>query len=256
VLRKRVDVSPGKVLIGTSGWNYKHWGNGVFYPPEVKPVDWLNYYCQQFDTVEINYSFYRLPDKKSFEKWRRSVPPTFIFAVKGNRFITHIKRLKECEDTVPKFLSNASGLHKKLGPVLFQFPPSFHANEERLDRFLKYWNRQTIVPGGRVAFEFRHESWFNERTIEQLRAAGAAVCLADWGDLECGYRVTADFVYVRRHGSQNLYSGSYSDRELKKDAEHIQQWLADSKDVYVYFNNDAFGWAVKNAVTLREMVST
>lgn len=248
-------MKEGTVFIGTSGWNYKHWGNGVFYPEGLKPAKWLHYYCGHFDTVEINYSFYRLPDRKSFEKWHGSAPKGFVFAVKGNRFITHIKRLKDYDQTVPTFLSNASGLRQKLGPVLFQLPPSFRADETRLIPFLEYWRNQEIVPRARTAFEFRHQSWFTDEIMKILEGAGASLCLADWRDLECGVRVTADFVYLRRHGAQSPYTGSYSKSALRKDAELIRQWSSEGKDVYIYFNNDAHGWAVENALTLRELVT-
>ncbi len=244
----------GKIFIGTSGWNYKHWSNGVFYPEGSRPARWLHHYCQHFSTVELNYSFYRLPKREAFEKWYRATPDGFVLAVKANRFITHVKRLKDVEQTVPNFLANASALKEKLGPVLFQFPASFHADEDRLGRLLGYWITQDIVRGARAAFEFRHESWFSGDILRLLTDANAAVCLADWPELEGETEITADFVYVRRHGSHRPSTGSYSKSELEKDAELIRRWSAEGRDVYAYFNNDAFGWAVENARTLQELV--
>jgi len=242
------------VFIGTSGWNYKHWSNGVFYPEGSKSAEWLHHYCQHFGTVELNYSFYRLPNKEMFAKWYSSTPERFVFAVKANRFITHVKRLKDVDQTVPNFLTNASALKEKLGPVLFQFPASFHSDRDRLQRLLRYWNSQDILRGARAAFEFRHESWFSDDILRLLREANAALCLADWPDLKDEQGITSDFVYVRRHGSHRPYTGSYSKNELTNDAGLIRRWSAEGKDAYVYFNNDAFGWAVENARTLQELV--
>ncbi len=246
-------MKDGTIFIGTSGWNYKHWADGVFYPEGLKPARWLHHYYRFFRTVEINYSFYRLPSRETFEKWHSSTPDGFVFAVKANRFITHVKRLKESEQPLLRFLSNASALKEKLGPILFQFPPSFHENIDRLKELLEEVRSQDVVPSIRATFEFRHASWFSESVLELLRESNAAVCLADWANLEREPGITADFVYVRRHGSQRPGTGSYSKAELRKDAERIREWAADCKDVYIYFNNDAFGWAVQNALTLQEM---
>ena len=247
-------MSKGRVYIGTSGWNYRHWGDGVFYPPELRPKDWLSHYASVFDTVEINNTFYRLPSKAVFERWRDTVPEAFCVVVKANRFITHIKRLKDPENSVRNFLLNMSGLEKKLGPVLFQLPPSWNLNLERLDTFLQYITNQDILPYLRIVFELRNRFWAVEETYALLREYGAALCFADWPDLSIEKPVTADFVYVRRHGPTALYSSGYSKRNLESDCERIAEWLSKGMDVYVYFNNDAGGHAVKNALSIREMV--
>jgi uncharacterized protein YecE (DUF72 family) len=247
-------VKEGRIFVGTSGWNYKHWADGVFYPEGLKSVEWLGHYYRFFDTVEINYSFYRLPKREMFDKWYSSTPDGFVFAVKANRFITHVKRLKEVETTLPRFLMNASGLKEKLGPILFQFPPSFREDRGRLEGLLEVLKSQDIVPSIRATFEFRHASWFSEPVLELLRESNAAVCCADWADLEREPGITADFVYVRRHGSQRPYTGSYSKTELRKDAQRVRAWSEEGKDVYIYFNNDACGWAVENALALQEML--
>jgi len=244
----------GRLFIGTSGWNYKHWADGVFYPEGLKPAQWLRHYCRFFSTVEINYSFYRLPKRETFEKWHSSTPDGFVFAVKANRFITHVKRLRESEQPVLRFLSNASALKEKLGPILFQFPPSFHEDIDRLRELLEELKGQDIVSPIRATFEFRHASWFNPGVLELLKESNVAVCFADWANLEREPGISADFVYVRRHGSQRPSTASYSKAELRKDAERIRKWLEDGKDVYVYFNNDAYGWAVQNALALQEMM--
>lgn len=254
-LEERVgEMTRGSVYIGTSGWNYKHWGGGVFYPPGLSQKEWLGYYCRIFGTVEINYTFYRLPSKAVFEKWRASVPGGFRFVVKANRFITHIKRLKDPERSVRNFLVNMRGLGEKLGPVLFQLPPSWNVNLERLEEFFNYLASQEIIPGLKVAFELRNRSWAVEETFDLLRTYNIALCLADWPDLTIEEPVTADFVYVRRHGPEELYSSGYSEKDLKRDWDRIEFWLREGRDVYVFFNNDWGGYAVKNGLMLLEMV--
>lgn len=247
-------MTGGRVYIGTSGWNYKHWGGGVFYPSGLKQNEWLAHYCHVFETVEINYTFYRLPSRAVFEKWRDSVPEGFRFIVKANRFITHVKRLKDPETSVHNFLENMSGLGKKLGPVLFQLPPSWNVNLERLEDLLSYLTSQDIIRDLRVALELRNRSWAVEETFDLLKTFSVALCFADWPDLTIGEPATADFIYVRRHGPGDLYSSCYSAEDLKKDAERIRIWLGEGRDVYVYFNNDGGGYAVKNARTLSENV--
>lgn len=254
-LEERVgEMTRGSVYIGTSGWNYKHWAGGVFYPPGLKQKEWLAYYCKTFKTVEINNTFYRLPSKAVFEKWRDSVPGGFRFVVKANRFITHIKRLKDPERSVRNFLVNMGGLGEKLSPVLFQLPPSWNVNLGRLDDFLRYLSSQEIIPGLQVVLEIRNESWVGEETFDLLRAYHAALCFADWPDLTIEEPVTADFVYLRRHGPGDLYSSGYSEEDLRRDKERITFCLGEGKDVYVYFNNDWGGYAVENALMLLEMV--
>lgn len=245
-----------KVYIGTSGWNYKHWAGGVFYPLGLKQKEWLDYYCRFFDTVEINYTFYRLPSKEVFEKWHDSVPKDFRFIVKANRFITHVKRLKDPEISVKNFLVNISGLKKKLGPVLIQLPPSWNVNLERLKDFLSYIASQEIIPELKMTIEFRNKSWILEETFGLLNTYNVSLCFADWPDLTMEQPVTTDFIYIRRHGPGDLYSSDYSKEELRKDGERIKAWLDEGKDVYVYFNNDWGGYAVKNALTLLDMTRT
>ncbi len=247
-------MNNGEVYIGTSGWNYKHWGGGVFYPSGLSQKGWLDYYSKIFNTVEINNTFYRLPSKAVFEKWRDSVPDGFRFIVKANRFITHIKRLKDPESSVKNFLLNMGGLGEKLGPVLFQLPPSWNVNIERLENFLNYLTSQKIIIGLKAAFELRNRSWAVNEVFDLLRTYNTALCFADWPDLTIGKPVTADFIYLRRHGPKDLYSSDYSEKELRKDGEYICSWLEEGKNVYVYFNNDWGGYAVKNALELLKIV--
>jgi len=247
-------MSKGRVYIGTSGWIYPHWGGGVFYPPELRQEEWFNYYSRHFRTVEINNTFYCLPKREVFENWRRSSPDGFIFVVKASRFITHMKKLKDPASSTRNFLTNASGLGEKIGPVLFQLPPFWNLNLERLREFVQYLNSQEIIPNIKVVLEIRNPTWFCPEVFQILRENNVALCFADWPDLKVREPVTADFIYLRRHGPTSLYSSGYSDEELARDAREIKNWIKEGKDVYVYFNNDAHGWAVKNAKTLEEIL--
>lgn len=243
----------GRCFIGASGWNYKHWGNGVFYPKELKKSEWFGYYCQHFDTVEINNTFYQLPSQDVFGDWRDQAPKGFTFALKASRFTTHIKKLKQPEQSVVNFLQNAKALGEKLGVILFQLPGGWQFNAERLEAFLEFVRGQEIIPNVRAALEIRNESWHCSECHEILKRCNVALALTDWPKLPVESPVTADFVFMRRHGPEALYASSYSEAQLKKEAERIRKWTAQGKDVFVYFNNDGEGYAVQNALRLREL---
>ena len=245
----------GEVYIGTSGWIYPHWGSGVFYPAGMKQSEWLNYYTRHFNTVEVNNSFYRLPERHTFEAWRKSTPDSFRFAVKGSRFITHMKKLNTPEVSAAKFLKNVAGLGEKLAVVLFQLPPFWKVNLKRLEDFLDYMATQTHLPRVRTALEIRNPTWNSPEVFEILRRYNIALVFADWPDLDVEEPVTADFVYVRRHGPTWLYSSDYSPEQLRELAARISGWLRQGKDVFVYFNNDAGGFAVKNALELKALLA-
>lgn len=240
----------GRLLIGTSGYVYGDWRRR-FYPGRLPAREWLPFYTEHFPTVELNNPFYRLPTAEMFREWYRAVPRDFVFAVKASRFLTHIKRLKDPAGPLRLFLTRARALGPTLGPVLFQLPPQFHANPERLDRFLAAIARQRIVQRLRVALEVRHPSWLDEAIYERLRAANVSFCLHDSKKQPVKGPVTADFVYVRRHGFGKR--GNYPRRALEADAREIRGWLREGRDVYVYFNNDWRGYAVNNARTLAEL---
>lgn len=244
-----------RAYVGTSGWNYKHWSDGVFYPPGLKQAEWLGFYCQHFDTVEINNTFYHLPARHVFEDWRAATPDEFAFAVKASRFITHMKKLAAPEEHVALFLENASGLGHKLSVVLFQLPPYWKFNKERLEALFKFLSEQTIVPNLRSALEVRHESWNSEECFRVLREYNVSLALADWPGFAADGPVTADFVFLRRHGPGDVYASNYPDEYLRRDADRIRAWLKEGKDVYIYFNNDAYGYAVKNALRLKEFLA-
>lgn len=251
VVRKK----SGRAYIGTSGWNYPHWGNGVFYPAKLPAAQWLKFYARVFDTVEINNTFYQLPPPNTFSKWFKETPSGFVFALKVNRYLTHIKKLKDPEQSTKKLFNHLSYLKDKVGPLLFQFPPSWRVNLERLTDFFHYLKRQTILPEVRAVFEFRHPSWFTPEVLQQINAAGYSLCYADWPIVQLpGTEAQADYVYFRRHGAGQLYGGCYSESALKNDAELCHKFMSAGKDVYIYFNNDANGWAVKNALTLKQLI--
>lgn len=232
--------------IGTSGWNYKHWSNGIFYPEDLKPPEWLRFYSQRFDTVEINNSFYRLPEREVFSRWRKQVPAGFTFSVKASRFLTHIKRLKDPEEPLNRFFSRAVELKQTLGPVLFQLPPQMKCDLDRLYAFLSALRERTRRRRIRCVLEVRSADWLASSVFEMLHDYGVALCFADWDDLPVSEPITSDFVYIRRH-SGRAGDGAYSRQELDADIRRIRAWNREGRDVYVYFNNDWKGYAVQNA---------
>ncbi|MCU1275999.1 MAG: hypothetical protein JWO48_3430 [Bryobacterales bacterium] len=239
---------PAEIRIGTSGWHYKHW-KGPFYPPDLPASKMLEYYLRHFDTVEINNTFYRLPSETALATWRDSTPATFRFAVKGSRYLTHMKKLSDPEAGLEKFLSCAKILGHKLGPILFQLPPFLDAKPERLDAFLAALPRSL-----RCAFEFRHPGWHNPAIYDLLRSYNAAFCIFDIAGFQSPIEVTADFAYVRLHGPGGRYQGSYSHASLERWAEHIRAWRKRLKAVYVYFDNDQTGYAPQNALELKRLL--
>ena len=243
-----------RAWVGTSGWNYKHWSNGVFYPEGLKAPGWLEFYARHFDTVEINNTFYGLAKKSVFESWREGTPPGFCFAVKVYRYVTHRKKLLDVEESLPPVLENAAGLGGKLGPLLFQLPPRWHYNGERLKALLDYMDWQRLLPGARWALEVRDPSWYNQELFALLREHNVSLVLADQPGFAAEGPVTADFVFVRRHGPKQLYASNYTEELLRQDAQKIEGWNSEGKDVYIYFNNDAQGYAVRNAIRLKEIL--
>ena len=238
-----------KILVGTSGWHYKHW-IGVFYPPETRGSEMFEFFARHFNTVEINNSFYRLPLATTFDAWRESSPDGFCFAVKASRFITHMKKLKDPESSSAKFFLVAERLQEKLGPILFQLPPRWKVNVERFSEFLA-----SLPKGHRYVIEFRDESWFVTPVFELLRKYNVAFCIHDFADMKVPNEITADFTYVRFHGPTSAkYFGSYSDDQLRRWAKRIEEWRARLSSVYAYFNNDPGGEAIKNALTLRSFL--
>jgi len=238
-------VMGAKVLVGTSGYVYDHWRHR-FYPEKLSKAKWLEFYASHFNTVELNNTFYRLPSEAAFANWRDSSPDNFVFAVKVSRFITHIKRLKDAEEPVETFLSRAKNLGTKLGPLLYQLPPNMHRNDDRLESFLS-----GLPSGMEHVVEFRHQSWLEDEVFEILHKHNVGLCVFDMPDISCPLVATADFAYIRFHGSTGLYWSCYSDDELSRWARKLVDLVASLRAVYIYFNNDAEAFAVKNAMTLR-----
>jgi uncharacterized protein YecE (DUF72 family) len=230
--------------IGTSGWHYDHW-RGRFYPEGLPKAKWLEFYSRRFKTVELNNSFYRLPTEAAFASWYNSTPADFTFAVKVSRFITHVKRLKDVEEPVANFMQRAKILKEKLGPLLYQLPPSMHRDDKRLESFLSI-----LPPGLKHVLEFRHQSWLDEGVFQILRRHNVGLCVFDMPGLSCPLAATADFAYLRFHGSTGLYYSSYSDEELVGWAKGLAGLAPEVKAAYIYFNNDAEGYAVNNALIL------
>jgi uncharacterized protein YecE (DUF72 family) len=242
-----------KIFIGTSGYSYSHWENGVFYPPHLSKTKQLEHYTQFLGTVELNVTFYRLPQLKAFLSWHQRTPAHFVFAVKGSRFITHVKRLKDPQEALKRFFDRAVALKEKLGVVLWQLPPRFKYDLKRFQNFLKALETWKAY---RHAFEFRHSSWFCNEVYEMVRTHNMTVCYADWPGLEIQLPDIFTFIYIRRHGptTERVYTGCYLPQELEKDASFIKGQIEKGRDVFIYFNNDAFGYAIKNALELKKLL--
>lgn len=238
-----------KLFIGTSGWNYSHWAEGVFYPLGLSQNQWLKHYTKFFNCVELNVTFYRLVQKKTFQNWHKRTPKGFSFVAKGSRFITHIKKLKQIREPLNLFIDNLSRLKEKLAAILWQLPPSFKKDLKRLEAFLKLLKKTKM----RQAFEFRNETWFDQEVYSLLKDYHACLCIAHSGRFPYIKEVTADFLYLRFHGAGSvLYSCNYSDQELKEWADFVKKFK--HKDIFAFFNNDAYGYAVKNALRFRELL--
>jgi uncharacterized protein YecE (DUF72 family) len=250
-----IRTGPGRILIGTSGWMYKHWANGVFYPPKMRQIDWLGFYAERFRTVEINASFYRLPTDQAVAHWQAAAPEDFTYAVKCWRWITHVRKIKEtCREDVKTFLTRIEPLWRNLGPILVQLPPSMKAD---LDRLATFWRMLPGKVGGtmlRVVLEVRHESWLTDQTRLLLDKLGGSLVLHDWA-VPTPQTNDAPFVYIRRHGLP-AYDGNYTEEQLQSDADMIRELTRQGRDVYVYFNNDAQGYAVCNATRLTEILAS
>jgi uncharacterized protein YecE (DUF72 family) len=240
--------SLGTARIGCSGWQYKHWRN-EFYPPDVPAIRWFDYYASVFDTVEINNTFYRLPEEKTFAAWAARAPKGFLFAVKASRFLTHMKKLKDPDEPLDRLFSRMRPLGRHLGPVLYQLPPGWKLDLDRLERFL-----QRLPRRARHVIEFRDSSWYRADTLELLARSGVALCLHDMHGSATARERVGPFAYVRFHGAEGTYSGSYTDRRLAEWADWLHRQRRSGIDVYAYFNNDVGGHAPRNAVTLRRLL--
>ena len=236
-----------RVHVGTSGWSYEHW-QGVLYPHGIPPRERLGHYLARYRTVELNSSYYRWPKDSAFASWRRRMPEGFLLSVKAPSLLTHVRRLYGPEAWMHRLSRGLARLGDRFGVLLVQLSPRMAFDYERLAYFLG-----CVPPGMRTAFEFRHPSWHRDDVFALLERHGAAYCVMSGAHLPCVLRATAGFVYVRLHGPDHghLYAGSYSDDDLRWWADRIREWDAAGREVFVYFNNDGGGNAVRNADTLR-----
>lgn len=238
----------GELRIGCSGWTYRDWV-GDFYPREVRARDRFAFYASQFDTTEINGSFYRLPTQGAVAGWREKAPPGFCYAWKVSRFITHNKKLKDCEDSVALVYGRMAALGETEGPSLIQLPPQLRRNDERLAGFLKL-----LPKAKRHTVEFRHPSWYEKPVLDLLADHDMALCISDHHDAPSPWEITASFVYVRGHGPGGRYHGRYPKADLADWAGKVGRWRRGGRDVYVYFDNDVKAAAPKDAAILRSML--
>lgn len=237
------------VKVGCSGFLFDDW-KGTFYPDELSRRQWLEYYCKKFQTVELDVTFYKLPEKETFSRWYSETPENFSISLKGSRFITHVKKLKSPLEPLDVFFLRATALKEKFGVVLWQFPPDFKADLEKLRVFLEALSPYKI----RNTFEFRDKSWINKKVISLLEKNNMGLCISDWPEFLNDLPATTDFVYMRRHGIDGKGASCYNTEQLKADAKMINKFLKQGKDVFIYFNNDAFGHAPNNAEQLRNIL--
>ena len=239
----------GRIRIGCSGWNYRHW-RGAFYPVGLPQRRWFEHYAATFDTVEINNSFYRLPTAETFAKWRDQAPPDFRYAVKANRFLTQAKKLKDCAEPLQRMLEPVRALGDRLGPILYQLPPRFRLNLDRLDEFTAL-----LPPDLTHVFEFRENSWLNDEVLALLDRRGLSFCVHDMEGSLTSRCAVGPVAYVRFHGGEGKYWGRYTDERLFGWAEWMAGEARGGRDVWAYFNNDVHAHAIDDALTLRAIVA-
>jgi uncharacterized protein YecE (DUF72 family) len=248
------DGGAHRIRIGCSGWNYAHWRHGVFYPPRLAARNWLRFYAQHFDTVEINTTFYRLPKAAAVARWVDETPDDFLFAVKVSRYITHVKRLNDVAPNLALLYERIAPLlaSSKLGPLLWQLPPTFKRDDDRLAQAL-----EAFPPEQRHAVEFRHESWFTPEVMALLRERNVALVIGDRPQVHAfqTHELTADFTFVRFHAGTRGRNGNYSHRELGVWVRRLREWSREA-DVYAYFNNDWEGYAIENALYVGERLGS
>lgn len=230
-----------KIYIGTSGWSYHHW-KGNFYPEKLPSNHWLNFYATVFPVVEVNTTFYHAPLPTTTKKWFEEVPKNFQFAIKASRYITHQKRLNDCQESLDFFYKSIQKLQPKVGPILFQLPPSFQINKERLEEFICM-----LKTDYQYTFEFRHKTWFTDDIYTLLSKHKIALCITDLNGKLSPEEVTADFVYLRLHGPHKAYQGSYGPTRLKAWKKKMDKWLESGKKLYCFFDNDEKGYAIEDA---------
>lgn len=232
--------------LGCSGYFYYHW-KGKFYPNNLPQSKWFQHYSKFFDTLELNSSFYNFPKLSTVKSWYRSAPKNFIYTLKVNRTITHIKKFKNTKRLINDFYKLGDIISKKMGCFLFQLPPSLHFNEKKLKEIITQ-----LDPERKNVIEFRHPSWFTQKTYDMLKENGVIFCIVSAPNLPEDFIKTADDVYIRFHGKGSWYASNYSNSELERWAKKIKKSKA--KNVWAYFNNDANAYAVKNCLTLKTLL--
>lgn len=241
------------IHIGTSGWSYKDW-KGLYYPNELKPTEWLTYYAKQFDITEINTSFYHLPKPQTVLNWVEKVPAHFKFCPKISRYLTHTKRLNEPEEALQRFFDVFDLIKKHLGPVLVQLPPSMKFDYERAEYFFQILKKQ--YKGYDFALEVRHDTWLENNSLDLMAKYDVAFVVSQSGvNFPYSEMVTAKNIYVRFHGPAKLYASSYTDEVLASFAEKFKQWIKEGHVIWVFFNNDFYGYAIENAETLKGLMA-
>ncbi len=238
----------GRFFVGTSGWSYDHW-HGLFYPADVPRARWFGHYASYFSSVEINYTFYRLPAEGTFTRWREDAPQQFVYALKAPGTITHFKKLRSVEEALDRFLARARLLEEKLGPILYQLPPRWRCNVERLAEFL------ALLPSDlQHVVEFRDRSWHCDEVFKLLSARRVGFCIVSLPGFSCPSVVTGPIVYGRMHGAEVKYGSRYTEEQLLDWAGRVTEFLDRGHDTFVYFNNDAHAYAVENAWQLKRLV--
>ncbi|MCD6063403.1 MAG: hypothetical protein K0R82_1314 [Flavipsychrobacter sp.] len=244
-------MEDGKIYIGTSGWSYKDW-RGVYYPERLPSKEWLAHYTGDFEVIEINSSFYRLPKIETVEKWTAAVPKDFKFCPKISRFLTHVKRLKEPEEPLQRFFGIFEPMKKKLGPVLVQLPPNLKFDYEVTEYFFKQLKKCKTYD---FALEVRHETWMDDHVLDLMAQYNVAFVISQSGvGFPYSEMVTAKNIYVRFHGPKELYASLYSDAMLRKFAKKFKVWLKEGHDIWVFFNNDWYTYAIRNGLTLKKLM--
>ncbi|HOK08867.1 MAG TPA: DUF72 domain-containing protein [Candidatus Hydrogenedens sp.] len=240
------------IYIGTSGWSYPHWAKGVFYPKSVPTQNWLIYYASIFNAVEVNSTFYRLPNPSLLKKWLDITPTNFMFSIKIWRRISHDLRLKNVHKEIDDFYQSVLPLQEKIKVYLLQTPPSFIPDINLLDEFLCAWSER--FTNSLLAVELRNKKCFHEEIFNVMSKHNVSLCLEDYKGCEIDDVITANWIYIRKHGSTGRYQGEYTQQQLKSEAEKIKQWVTESKEVFIFFNNDFGGYAPKNALQLIEFI--
>ncbi|BAI96148.1 conserved hypothetical protein [Sphingobium indicum UT26S] len=238
------------IRIGCSGWNYRDW-RGRLYPEKMAAKNWFAFYAEQFDTVEINNSFYRLPSPETVDKWREQAPSGFCYAAKANRYLTQMKKLRDCEEPLERMMASFAHFGDSLGPVLYQLPPHFTLDLPRLEDFLRIAPRHPVP-----VFEFRHPSWYVDEVYALLERQGAAFCVHDMPGSASPRLAVGTTAYVRFHGTTGKYRGSYSRERLEDWAEWMKAQNREGRTVWAYFNNDYNAQAITDARILREAIGS